>query len=74
MTVIRVDAGSKSYDVLIGPVEAAIERINALAKSATPILISDPRVFALHGVPIAVNQIEPEAVLYVGPIPGHLDE
>ena len=53
MTVIRVDAGPKSYDVLIGPVEAAIERINALAKSATPILISDPRVFALHGAPIA---------------------
>ena len=46
MTLIRVEAGPRGYDVLVGPVHAGLER---LAGSATPILVSEPRVFALHG-------------------------
>ena len=53
MTVIRVKAGPCGYDVLVGPVEAGIERILDLAQGATPVLVSEPRVFALHGAPIA---------------------
>ena len=52
MTVIRVEAGS-GYDVLVGPVEAGIERILDLAQGTAPVLVSEPRVFALHGAPIA---------------------
>ncbi|WP_294123838.1 3-dehydroquinate synthase family protein [Sphingomonas sp.] len=53
MTTIRVDLGPGSYDVLIGPVEAGLERIRDLAGGATPILISEPKLFALHGQAIA---------------------
>jgi 3-dehydroquinate synthase len=53
MTVIRVDLSQSAYDVLIGPVEAGCERIRDLAGSAAPILVSDPKVFSLHGKGIA---------------------
>ena len=53
MTVIRVDAHPQGYDVVIGPIEAGIERIRDLARDARPILVSDPRVFALHGTSVA---------------------
>ena len=53
MTVIRVDVAPRAYDVLVGPVEAGIERIVDLAKGATPVLVSEPRVFALHGARVA---------------------
>ena len=53
MTVIRVEAGASGYDVLIGPVEAGIERIADIARGASPILVSEPRVFDLHGESVA---------------------
>ncbi len=53
MTTIRVEAGTSGYDALVGPVEAGIERIGDLAQGATPILVSEPRIFALHGARIA---------------------
>jgi 3-dehydroquinate synthase len=53
MTVIRVDLPQLSYEVLIGPVEASIDRIQDLARGTAPILVSEPRVFALHGTAIA---------------------
>ena len=53
MTVIRVDAGPRGYDVLVGPIEAGIERIAELARGTPPVLVSEPRVFALHGDRIA---------------------
>jgi 3-dehydroquinate synthase len=53
MTVIRVEIQPKPYDVLVGPVEAGIERIVDLAKGATTLLVSEPRVFALHGASVA---------------------
>lgn len=49
MTVIA--AGG--YDILIGPVEAGIERIADLAKGEAPMLVTENRVFALHGRRIA---------------------
>jgi 3-dehydroquinate synthase len=39
--------------VLVGPVEAGIERIVDLAKGSSPVLVSEPRVFALHGAKVA---------------------
>ncbi|HEY0628503.1 MAG TPA: 3-dehydroquinate synthase family protein [Sphingomicrobium sp.] len=53
MTVVRVDAHHRSYDVMVGPVEAGIDRIRDMARDARPILISEPRVFALHGAKVA---------------------
>jgi 3-dehydroquinate synthase len=53
MTIIRVEVPPRGYDVMVGPVEAGLERINDLARGTTPIVISEPRVFALHGARIA---------------------
>ena len=53
MTAIRVDLPHRGYDVLIGPVEAGFDRIRELSRTAPPILVSEPRVFALHGTAIA---------------------
>jgi 3-dehydroquinate synthase len=53
MTVIRVEVEPRPYDVLVGPIEAGIERIVDLAGEAAPVLVSEPRVFALHGAAVA---------------------
>jgi 3-dehydroquinate synthase len=53
MTVIRVEAGPQAYDVMVGPVEAGLERIIDMARNCAPLLVSEPRVFALHGHRIA---------------------
>jgi len=44
MKRIEVAAGALRYDVLVGPLEGARERLPASA-----ILVSEPKVFALHG-------------------------
>lgn len=53
MTTIRVDVAPRGYDVLVGPIEAGLERVRDLAKGTRPILVSEPRVFALHGAEVA---------------------
>ena len=53
MTVIRIETPAHAYDVLVGPVEAGLDRIRDLSRGASPILVSDSRVFALHGARIA---------------------
>ncbi|MFL6769824.1 MAG: 3-dehydroquinate synthase family protein [Sphingomicrobium sp.] len=53
MTVIRVEAFPHSYDVVVGPIEAGVERIRDIAQTGRPILVSDPKLFALHGARIA---------------------
>ena len=53
MTVIRVHAGASAYDVIVGPVEAGIERIADLARGQSPVLVSEPKLFALHGDRVA---------------------
>ena len=53
MTTVPVKLGSEAYDVLIGPAEAGLDRIQELARGASPILVSEPRVFGLHGQLIA---------------------
>lgn len=49
MTIIA--AGG--YDILVGPVEAGLERIRDLARGEAPVLVTDDRIFALHGSRIA---------------------
>jgi 3-dehydroquinate synthase len=39
--------------VLVGPVAAGIERIRDLARGVAPLMVSEPRIFALHGTRIA---------------------
>ena len=46
MKHIPVAAGTAHYDVLVGPLEQARERLIALGNL---ILVSEPRAFALHG-------------------------
>ncbi|MBA3836014.1 MAG: 3-dehydroquinate synthase [Sphingomonas sp.] len=46
MKCIPVVAGAAHYDVLVGPIEQARDRLAALGPT---ILVSEPRVFALHG-------------------------
>jgi 3-dehydroquinate synthase len=53
MTVIRVNVRPLPYDVVVGPIEAGIERVADLAAGATPLLVSEPRVFAIHGARVA---------------------
>jgi 3-dehydroquinate synthase len=53
MTVIRVEISPRPYEVLVGPVEPGIERIVDLAAGSRPLLVSEPRVFALHGARVA---------------------
>ena len=53
MTIVRVEVGPRGYDVLVGPVEAGIERILDMARGTLPVLVSEPKVFALHGAAIA---------------------
>jgi 3-dehydroquinate synthase len=53
MTVIRVEAAPRGYDVAVGPIDDGLERLRDIARGASPILISDPRVFALHGTKLA---------------------
>ena len=53
MTIIKVDTPPSGYQVLVGPVETGLERIRDLSRGTAPVLVSDPRVFALHGTAIA---------------------
>jgi 3-dehydroquinate synthase len=53
MTCIRVELKPRGYDVLVGPIEAGIDRIRHLSRGVTPVLVSEPRVFALYGSAIA---------------------
>ena len=53
MTVIRIETPAHDYDVIVGPVEAGLDRIRDLSRGTSPILVSDYRVFALHGAKIA---------------------
>jgi len=49
MTVIRVETSQHRYDVVVGPIESGLEHIRELAAGRRPILVSEPKVFALHG-------------------------
>lgn len=53
MTVIRVDVTPHRYDVIVGPIAAGAERIRDLARDSRPLLVSDSKVFALHGAKLA---------------------
>lgn len=46
MKIITVDAGALTYEVLVGPLAQGRERLLALGNF---VLVSEPRVFALHG-------------------------
>ena len=53
MTLIRIETPAHDYDVIVGPVEAGLDRVRDLSRGASPILVSDYRVFGLHGAKIA---------------------
>ncbi|HXH00209.1 MAG TPA: 3-dehydroquinate synthase [Sphingomicrobium sp.] len=53
MTLIRIQSGPSSYDVLVGPIDAGIDTTLAKFVGAAPIMVSEPRVFGFHGTRIA---------------------
>ena len=53
MTDIHVESFSRPYDVIVGPIESALDRIKELSRRSRPILVSEPKVFALHGARLA---------------------
>jgi 3-dehydroquinate synthase len=53
MTVIHVETPARGYDVVVGSIDAGLERLGDIAGGSRPILISDPTVFALHGSKLA---------------------
>jgi 3-dehydroquinate synthase len=61
VTILHCSVGGASYDVLIGPLAEACGRLGALASGRVLPLVTDPRIFALHGEKI-------RAILPVGPI------
>lgn len=62
MTIIRVDVPPRAYDVMVGPLAGGIERIRDLAPKSKPILVSEPKVFALHGSALA-EALEADPIL-----------
>ena len=53
MTVIRVEAPPRAYEVMVGPIAGGIGRIRDISANSKPILVSEPKVFALHGAAVA---------------------
>src|SRR5690606_1058305 len=53
MTGVRVDCPPTGYDVIVGPLGGAIGAILDVAGKERPLLVSEPRVFQLHGAPLA---------------------
>ena len=53
MPVICIGSGQSAYDVLVGPIEQGIERLRDIGGGERPILVSEPKVFALHGARVA---------------------
>ena len=49
MTRISIDSGPTAYDVLVGPIEAGLAHLTSRFGKAAPVLVSEPRVFGLHG-------------------------
>ena len=60
MTVIRGKVGAFDYDVVVGPLADAGSRLTALARGQVLPLVTDGRIFALHGDSVgAITPIEP---------------
>ena len=53
MTILRVESSQGGYEVVVGPIEAGIDRIRDLSRDARPMLVSEPKVFAIHGARLA---------------------
>jgi len=53
MTTITVTAGDQQYDVLVGPLADSAERLRALAQGQPLPVVTEPKVWALHGPALA---------------------
>jgi 3-dehydroquinate synthase len=62
MTAIRVAHAGADYEVVIGPLAQALPRVSHLARGVRLPLVSDKRVFGLHGHLLA-DVIGPEPIL-----------
>jgi 3-dehydroquinate synthetase len=66
MIIVTVEHGDTRYDVLIGDLSAALDRIAALSSSHPLPLVTDPRVLALHGGALAPIALQPPILVDEG--------
>lgn len=59
MTVIRVESSRRPYDVVVGPIEEGRDRIKEFSRASRPILVTEPKIFALHGSTLADLEADP---------------
>jgi len=60
VTVVHANIGASGYDVLVGPLAHAGSRLTSLARGQVVPLVTDARIFALHGDSVrAIIPIEP---------------
>jgi 3-dehydroquinate synthase len=60
MITINVNAGDQRYSVLVGPLADSAERLQQLARGRTLPVVSDERVWGLHGPALAaLTAVEP---------------
>lgn len=66
MTIVTVEHGETRYDVLVGDLSAALDRIASLGNSYPLPLVTDPRVLALHGAKLAPVALQPPILIEEG--------
>lgn len=66
MIAVTVGHGETAYDVLVGDLSAALDRIVALADGQPLPLVTDSRVLALHGATLAPVALQPPILVPEG--------
>lgn len=60
MTTIHVHAGDRRYPVVVGPLEESAEHLRALTRERRVPLVTDERIWSLHGAGIgSLVEVEP---------------
>ena len=66
MITIQVGRDDGAYDVLVGDLSAALDKMVALADGQPLPLVTDPRVLALHGHRLAAVTLQPPILVPEG--------
>lgn len=66
MIAVPVGKGDAAYDVMVGDLSDALDRINALADGRPLPLVTDARVLALHGAKLASIMLQPPILVAEG--------
>lgn len=66
MIAVSVGKGDAAYDVMVGDLSDALDRIDALADGRPLPLVTDARVLALHGAKLASIMLQPPILVAAG--------